>query len=205
MPALEALQDRFKAAKTATFGISVDSVHCHANWAASLGGISLPLLADFHPKGQVAESYGLYLADKGITDRATVIIDGGGVIRHISAVTPAGQRDIGELASLCEGVASSYSGSLTGTAEPGGLEADVSLYVKNNCGFSRATLLARDNLHLHDKLPVFNVSDEPASLEKLKQLSGSGQAPCLQVGGKPMLESADIIRHLVTAETGLWA
>ena len=30
-----------------------------------MGGISFPLLADFHPKGAMAESFGLYLAGSG--------------------------------------------------------------------------------------------------------------------------------------------
>ncbi|MBW2578727.1 MAG: redoxin domain-containing protein, partial [Deltaproteobacteria bacterium] len=103
MPALDALQGRFEAAHTQVVGISIDSVYCHANWADSLGGISVPLLADFHPKGAVAEAFGLYLADNGITDRATVIIDADGVVQHISAVGPGGSRDIDELAGLAEG------------------------------------------------------------------------------------------------------
>ena len=75
MPALEALLNRFEAANTQPLGISVDSIFCHANWAGSIGGITFPLLADFHPKGAVADSYGLYLDPLGITDRATVIVD----------------------------------------------------------------------------------------------------------------------------------
>ena len=39
---------RFRAAHTQVLGVSVDSVFCHANWAASMGGVSFPLLADFH-------------------------------------------------------------------------------------------------------------------------------------------------------------
>jgi len=67
VPETEALISRFHAAHTQVLGISVDSIFCHAGWAQSLGGISFPLLADFNPKGAVAESYGLYLKDAGIT------------------------------------------------------------------------------------------------------------------------------------------
>jgi len=38
-------------------------------------GISYPLLADFNPRGAVAEKFGVYLAEKGITGRAIAIID----------------------------------------------------------------------------------------------------------------------------------
>jgi alkyl hydroperoxide reductase subunit AhpC len=38
-------------------------------------GIRYPLLADFQPRGAVAEKFGVYLADKGITGRAIAIVD----------------------------------------------------------------------------------------------------------------------------------
>jgi mycoredoxin-dependent peroxiredoxin len=60
-------------------GISVDSVWTHAAFAKSLG-LSYPLLADFHPKGAVAKSYGMYLDDKGMTKRGTVVIDRNGKV-----------------------------------------------------------------------------------------------------------------------------
>ncbi len=181
----------------------MDSVHSHANWAASLGGISFPLLADFHPKGEVAKAYGLYLEDKGITDRATVIIDADGVVRHASSVTPAGSRDMDDLARLCEGVDGAHQGPLPAAEKPAGIASGMTLFVKDECGFSRSVLLARDNLHLQDKLPVRNVSREPAALEELRGLSGKEQAPCLIAGGEPMFESAEIVRRLVTQATGL--
>jgi glutaredoxin len=203
VPALEALLARFEAAHTQALGISVDSVYCHANWARSLGGISFPLLSDFHPKGAVADAYGLYLEKAGIADRATVIIDASGVVRHASSVTPAGSRDMAELAALCEEVDRAFAGDLPDSASPPGLEEDAVLYVKSNCGFSRAALAARDNLHLGARLPVRNVTEDPAASADLERLTGRSQAPCLVVGGEPMFESADIIRHLVTCTTGL--
>jgi len=38
------------------------------------------LLADFQPRGAVAEKFGVYLADKGITGRAIAIVDKTGKI-----------------------------------------------------------------------------------------------------------------------------
>lgn len=205
MPALEALLGRFEAANTQPLGVSVDSVHSHANWAASLGGVSFPLLADFHPKGEVAKSYGLYLEDKGITDRGTVIIDADGVVRHASSVTPAGSRDMAELAELCEKVDRAHQGHLPAAEKPAGIASGTTLFVKDGCGFSRSVLLARDNLHLQDKLPVRNVSREVAAMEELRGLTGKEQAPCLIAGGKPMFESAEIVRLLVTQAASLRA
>jgi hypothetical protein len=49
----------FERADTQVLGVSVDSIYCHGNWAKSLGGVSFPLLADFHPKGAMAKKYGV--------------------------------------------------------------------------------------------------------------------------------------------------
>jgi alkyl hydroperoxide reductase subunit AhpC len=70
-----------------------------AIWAESCGGVSFPLLQDFHPKGDMAKKYGVYLEDKGITDRATVIVDKQGIVRYAKYVTPAGERNPKELLS----------------------------------------------------------------------------------------------------------
>jgi peroxiredoxin len=67
-------------------GISVDSVYSHAAWA-SLRGISFPLLADFHPKGDVIRRYSVWREDDGYSDRALYVVDGDGVIRY-STVAP---------------------------------------------------------------------------------------------------------------------
>ena len=65
-------------------GISVDSVPSHIAFAKSLGGIArYPLLADFHPKGDVSRSYGVLIEDKGHSERAIVIVDKKGVVRYI--------------------------------------------------------------------------------------------------------------------------
>jgi alkyl hydroperoxide reductase subunit AhpC len=94
---LEALKEEFKASDTQVMGVSVDSRFSHDNWAKSCGGVSFPLLQDFHPKGEMAKKYGVFLEDRGITDRATVIIDKQGVVRYAKSVTPAGERNPKEL------------------------------------------------------------------------------------------------------------
>jgi alkyl hydroperoxide reductase subunit AhpC len=121
VPEVEQLLPRFRAAHTQVLGISVDSVYCHANWARSLGGISYPLLADFEPKGEVGRKYGLYLDGPGIDDRATVIVDSSGVVRHASTVGPGGRRNIAELATLCETVDAEHGGGLEDFPAPPGL------------------------------------------------------------------------------------
>jgi hypothetical protein len=194
VPQTEALLERFRAAHTQVLGVSVDSVYSHASWGASLGGISFPLLADFHPKGEMARSYGVYLDQAGITDRATIVIDSAGVVRYAASVSPSGQRDIAALAAECERVdalGTKTSEQPRPKASPAGV-----LYVRSNCGPSRFATWARENLHLGG-LELKNVSEDPAAKAELEKVSGGGQAPCLVVGGKPTLEHVKIIEKLV--------
>jgi peroxiredoxin len=60
-------------------GISVDGVWCHAAFAKDRH-LHFPLLADFHPKGAVAQSYGAYREDEGVSERALFVIDKNGTI-----------------------------------------------------------------------------------------------------------------------------
>lgn len=181
----------------------MDSIFSHANWGAGIGGVSFPLLADFHPKGAVAESYGLYNDERGITFRATVIIDAGGTIRHIEKVATG--RDMAALAAQCEEVNAAHGSGAKGLPAAPGLSGENVLYVKNNCGPSRATQLARENLHLQSGVSLHYVDRDAAAKARLKELTGSEQSPCLVVDGKAIQESADIVRHLTTQATGYWA
>jgi glutaredoxin-related protein len=205
VPEVEQLLPRFRAAHTQVLGISVDSIYCHANWARDLGGISFPLLADFEPKGEVGRKYGLYLDGPGIDDRATVIVDSSGIVRHASTVGPGGRRDIAELAALCEALDAEHGGGLEAFPAPPGLPEGSILYVKSHCGFSRAALIACDNLHLQERLELRNVSEDEEARSALVALCGTDQAPCLVVEGRPLHESSDIIRHLVNATSDLTA
>jgi hypothetical protein len=172
--------------------VSIDSAPVHANFGASLGGISFPMLADFHPKGEVAKSFGVYVEDHGISDRATIIVDASGIVRHASSI---GKRDMEKLAELCEEIDREHGEGLGATVLAGGLAANTMAYVRNNCAASRAVLLARTNLHLDD-LEVRNVSEEPAFMAELSALTGSETAPVLVVGREPLAESTKIVRHL---------
>jgi len=71
----------------------VDSKFCHKAWSNGFGTVKFPLLADFHPKGQVAQAYGLWLDNAGISDRATVLVKKDGTVAWAESVGPAGYRD----------------------------------------------------------------------------------------------------------------
>ena len=77
--------------------MSIDSKFCHKGWAEGFGGIHFPLMADFHPKGAVAQKYGLWLDEPGISDRATVLISKDGTVLWSESVGPGGARQPAEL------------------------------------------------------------------------------------------------------------
>jgi peroxiredoxin len=60
-------------------GISVDGVWTHKAFRDSLG-LEIPLLADFHPKGEVATAYGAYLERWGTSNRSLVLVDEAGKV-----------------------------------------------------------------------------------------------------------------------------
>jgi peroxiredoxin len=89
----------FQGLNAQIVGISVDSAWSHKAYAEKLG-INYPLLADFHPKGDVAKRFGLYLEDKGITNRATVIIDKEGIVRYVQIYDIPQQRQNQDLVKI---------------------------------------------------------------------------------------------------------
>jgi peroxiredoxin len=76
------VKPEFDAAGVTLLGISVDHSWAHRAFRKELG-IEFTLLADFHPKGEVASAYGAYLPDWGTTNRSLVLIDEDGVVRWV--------------------------------------------------------------------------------------------------------------------------
>jgi mycoredoxin-dependent peroxiredoxin len=73
-------------------GISVDN-----RWSLKAfkrdEGLTATLLSDFHPKGNVAQKYGVFLGETGYAKRGTFVIDKEGVIRGISVKEPKEARN----------------------------------------------------------------------------------------------------------------
>lgn len=70
-------------------GVSVDSKHTLRAWGEQ-EGCTFPLLADFWPHGGVARDYGVFVEERGIATRATLLIDTEGVVRA-AFQTPTGE------------------------------------------------------------------------------------------------------------------
>ena len=88
----------FETLDAEVLGVSVDSVWSHKAFADKMG-IKYSLLADFHPKGAMSEKYGVYLADKGITGRAIVIVGRNGKVAWIKNYDIPVVPDVKEVAA----------------------------------------------------------------------------------------------------------
>jgi peroxiredoxin len=78
----------FKRHDADLVGLSIDHAWCHLAFARDRR-LHFPLLADFHPKGEVARSYGVYDDGIGMSERALFVVDGDGLV-HWSYVSPIG-------------------------------------------------------------------------------------------------------------------
>jgi peroxiredoxin len=82
------VQPEFRRLGAELVGISIDHAWCHIAFA-NQRNLHFPLLADFHPKGEVARRYGVYDDDIGMSERALFVLDSDGVIRW-SYLSPIG-------------------------------------------------------------------------------------------------------------------
>ena len=79
MSLYNAVLPEFRRHGAELLGISVDSAWCHQAYARA-SQLHFPLIADFHPKGQIARSYGAYRESEGVAERALFIVDETGQI-----------------------------------------------------------------------------------------------------------------------------
>jgi mycoredoxin-dependent peroxiredoxin len=104
---------KFESLNAQVMGVSVDSVWSHKAWAEKMG-ISYPLLADFQPRGTVAEKYGVYMADRGISGRAIAIVDKQGKIAWFKQYDIPQVPDVEEVArALAQLNSSSAAGGVS--------------------------------------------------------------------------------------------
>jgi len=68
-------------------GISVDSSYSHRAFREQLN-LTMPLLADFNPKGEVSRAYGAWIDAVGHANRSLVLIDHGEVKWSYAAPNP---------------------------------------------------------------------------------------------------------------------
>jgi len=81
--------DLLSSGDVVTYGISCDPVASLKAFAEQRG-IDFPLLSDFWPHGQVADSYGVFLPERGFANRGTFIVGRDGLLGW-SVVTSPGE------------------------------------------------------------------------------------------------------------------
>jgi len=94
MPNFEKHMKEFQEKNTEIFAISVDSLYTLKAFAGHCQVASFTMLSDFHPKGEVADLYSVYDAEKGIAQRATIVIDKKGLVcfSHVNELIK--ERDV---------------------------------------------------------------------------------------------------------------
>lgn len=80
---------------TTVLVISTDSGPSKRAWADALG-VSVQMLSDFHPQGQVSREYGA-MGDYGLSERAVAIVDKQGVVRWTRVYGMENQPPIADL------------------------------------------------------------------------------------------------------------
>jgi len=90
---------KFRELNAQVLGVSVDSPYAQKEFAKQ-NGVEYPLLSDL--KREVSRQYGVYLEDRGVSNRTTIVIDMEGKIRSIEGGNSAVSVDgaLKALASL---------------------------------------------------------------------------------------------------------
>src|SRR5271167_2151363 len=93
----------FETLDAEVLGVSVDSVWSHKAYAEKMG-IKYSLLADFQPRGAMAEKYGVYLPEKGITGRSIIIVGKDGKVAWVKNYDIPVLPDVQEVATALQQV-----------------------------------------------------------------------------------------------------
>ncbi len=93
--------DKFQKAGAEVLGISIDSVYSHKAWKDALN-LKHNLLSDMG--GSAASKYGMYMEDKFITKRATVVIDKQGVVKYVKVQEILQARDDNDILKALDGL-----------------------------------------------------------------------------------------------------
>lgn len=82
----------YRRENAVVLGVSVDN-----KWSLKAfkrdEGLSAVLLADFHPKGNVSQKYGVFMGETGYAKRGTFVIDKDGILRGITVKEPKEPRN----------------------------------------------------------------------------------------------------------------
>ena len=71
---------------------------------------------------------------------------------------------------------------------------ELILYHFPSCPFCKVVVDCLDRLGM--EIPMRDIQIEPGARDELVSIGGKGQVPCLVIDGRPLYESADIVRWL---------
>lgn len=74
------------------------------------------------------------------------------------------------------------------------MDARYELFVKTTCPYCQKVLRYLEGAGI--ELPLLDITRDPAVRERLVEVGGKAQVPCLFIDGTPMYESDDIIAYL---------
>jgi len=100
MKSLEENRDVFEELNTVAVGISIDSSPSKKAWADSLGIQKTGLLADFWPHGKIAQQFGIFRENDGISERVNIIINEKQDIEYIQIYEISQLPDINEIITV---------------------------------------------------------------------------------------------------------
>ncbi len=78
----------------------------------------------------------------------------------------------------------------------------LELIHKWQCPYSARVRDFIDEQGLKDQIDYTEINEVEGAKDKLSQLTGKSQVPCLVIDGEPMLESGDIVQWLQQNLTG---
>lgn len=103
MQSLESHYEELQKLNTVPLGFSVDSSPCKKAWAQSLNINKLSMPADFWPHGKVAQDYGIFDEQEGISARANILVDEQGLVQWVKIYPNHEFPDIEEVLQVLRG------------------------------------------------------------------------------------------------------
>lgn len=95
-PGYNIAREMFLELDAVLIGITVDNVPTLYAWSKAMNTLKFPVLSDFWPHGEVADSYGVLRGD-GMAERAIFIIDKSGILQYIDVHDINSRPDLGKI------------------------------------------------------------------------------------------------------------
>lgn len=74
------------------------------------------------------------------------------------------------------------------------MDARYELFIMSTCPYCQKVLRYMEGAGI--ELPLLDITRDPAARERLVEVGGKAQVPCLFIDGTPLYESDDIIAYL---------